>query len=34
MILPIIAFGNPVLKRIADEVPENFDRYVRNNVCR
>ncbi len=25
MILPIIAFGNPVLKRIADEVPENFE---------
>ena len=25
MILPIIAFGNPVLKRISDEVPENFE---------
>ena len=25
MILPIIAFGNPVLKRIADDIPENFE---------
>ena len=25
MILPIIAYGNPVLKRIADEIPENFE---------
>jgi len=25
MILPIIAFGNPVLKRIADNLPENFE---------
>jgi peptide deformylase len=25
MILPIIAFGNPILKRIADDIPENFE---------
>ena len=25
MILPIIAYGNPVLKRKADEIPENFE---------
>ncbi len=25
MILPIIAFGNPILKRIADNLPENFE---------
>ena len=25
MILSIIAYGNPVLKRIADEIPENFE---------
>ena len=25
MILPIIAFGNPILKRIADDLPENFE---------
>jgi peptide deformylase len=25
MILPIIAFGNPVLKMIADDIPENFE---------
>ena len=25
MILPIIAYGNPVLKRIADDIPENFE---------
>ena len=25
MILPIIAFGNPILKRKADEIPENFE---------
>jgi len=25
MILPIIAFGNPILKRIAEDIPENFE---------
>ncbi len=25
MILPIIAFGNPILKMIADDIPENFE---------
>lgn len=25
MILPIIAFGNPILKRIADDIPENIE---------